>query len=401
MNLIMYVALFFQYILNFVNSLFFILILLTFIVSYHILLFLMRDMKYIKILESFEDRKEVKLEDLKEIPMVNIIVPAWKEREIFKGCLLNLTKLTYPKLKIIINAGGEDQTIEIANSFKKFKNFIINNQKSGGGKIKAINDCLPLVTEGLTCMMDADLYPKDEDLLNMLDAIINKNETIVASSLKPHRSQINKNLVRYLIINRNSKFKKKFTQHKNSISPFTILKLNAIKSIGKFSEKRLMGDGLSMGLDLVEKNFKIYHLKSQAVEGITYPETIKDYISQNIRWIQNFYFNKLRTQKKFLLTIILSLLKSIYIIIFPLFLLINLNLFLFGILFLIFFYLNRIRKIIFFTLTNDMNFYGKIKLRFYILVVFYIYLDLLINIYTFFEILFIGDKKFKKRKNIE
>lgn len=349
-------------------------------------------MKYIRTLKRFEEQKVITLEDLKETPLVNIFVPAWKEGEVFEGCLLNITKLIYPNLKVIVNAGGEDQTIRIANSFKKFENFIIIHQKKGGGKINAINDCLPLVTEGLICLMDADLYIKDEDLLKTLNIIINKNEDIVVSSLKPHRSQINKNSVIYSIINRNSKFKKKFTQyHQFSISPFTVLKLDVIKSIEKFTEKRLMGDGHSMGLDVLEKKFKIYRLKSHAVEGITYPDNIKAYTSQNIRWIQNFYFNKLTTQKKFLIKSILSLLKSIYFIIFPIFLVINLNLFLFGVLLFVFIYISEIRKIIFFKLTDDMNYYGKIRIKFYFFIILYIYIDILINIYTVFEILFIGD----------
>ena len=150
-------------------------------------------MKYIRTLKRFEEQKVITLEDLKETPLVNIFVPAWKEGEVFEGCLLNITKLIYPNLKVIVNAGGKDQTIRIANSFKKFENFIIIHQKKGGGKINAINDCLPLVTEGLICLMDADLYIKDEDLLKTLNIIISKNEDIVVSSLKPHRSQINKN----------------------------------------------------------------------------------------------------------------------------------------------------------------------------------------------------------------
>ena len=68
-------------------------------------------------------------------------------------------------MRIIVNAGGSKETLEIANSFKEYKTFKIIHQKKGGGKIKAINDCLSYIAEGLVFIMDADVYVSDNDLL--------------------------------------------------------------------------------------------------------------------------------------------------------------------------------------------------------------------------------------------
>ncbi|MBY9005952.1 MAG: glycosyltransferase family 2 protein, partial [Candidatus Lokiarchaeota archaeon] len=110
-------------------------------------------MKYIIEFNSYQDPEIISLDDLESLPLVNIIVPAWKEGKEFERCLNSIKSLSYPNLKIIVNAGGNEETMRIAESFKKNNNFIILHQKSGAdrpslGKIKAINDCLKYIEEG-------------------------------------------------------------------------------------------------------------------------------------------------------------------------------------------------------------------------------------------------------------
>lgn len=378
-------------------------ILLVFIlIVYHLLLYVVRDRKYLLDFRKWYDANPIPMNKLKEFPLVNFIIPAWEEGEVFKGCLTNLTQLKYPNLRAIVNAGGSKETIEIANSFKKNDTFTIVYQEKGGGKIKAINDCLSYIEEGLIFIMDADVYVSDYDLLKMVAKIVIDSESIVNCGLKPHKSQVHKISVRYLIINRNAWFRKKraISNHK-AVGPCALLTLDVIKSVGRFTEKRLIGDGDSMGSDVIKHNYTIFQLISGGIESITYPVKIREYLSQNIRWLQNFYYNKFKTKGKIILNYLIFLIMSVYLFVFPFLLLLNVGLFLLGILLILNIYLKKLRKVLFFRLTYDRAFYGKTKLSFYIIIIFYIYLDSIITIYTFFEILVIGKKRFKKRKNIE
>ena len=67
--------------------------------------------------------EHVKLEDLNEYPLINIIIPAWKEGIIFEQCLLELLNLSYPNIKVIVNAGGDEKTIEIIHDNRIGFNF--------------------------------------------------------------------------------------------------------------------------------------------------------------------------------------------------------------------------------------------------------------------------------------
>ena len=127
-----------------------------------------------------------------------------------------------------------------------------------------------------------------------------------------------------------------------------------------------------------------------------YMESIK----QNIRWIDNslnsmFRFKKIKNILKFILLLVIS----IYILISPFLIFVNIYLPLFGLFLFISQYLSRIRKIIFYKMTayNDQK--VNLSFIFFIKLIFYTYLDVLIRIIAFCEVIFFK-KKYKKRKNL-
>lgn len=384
--------------LIFIFSRDFIILIVLLVLIYHFLLFLIRDSKYIKELRKYDTVKKILLEDLNELPLVNIIVPAWKEGKIFEKCLSILKKLEYPNLKIIINAGGSEETINIANTFKKYDFFTILYQKAGEGKIKAINDCLKHISEGVVYIIDADIILSESTFLHMLYILINKNEDIVVSSTKPENSIKNKDLVKYININRNRNFNHKFSRYRTSLTQHVAMKYKVINSIDKFVQGRLIDDGTSMGMDVLDKNFKIYYLIELKIKSFNYPITIIDYFNQNLRWIENYLYNPFINRTIRITKFLVLLLVSIYFYLLPLIFFINMYLFFFGLVFLLSIYIKKLRKILFFKLTNKME-QVKLKSSFFFKVIFYIYVDILMNIIVFLEMLFYR-KAYKKRKNL-
>ena len=108
----------FEKILDFTFSINFLFLIFPLTTIYHILLNLFRNRNFIKHLKKFEEVTIDSIYQLKEIPPINIFIPTWKEGENFKGCLNSIEQTIYPKLKLIVNAGGSQETIEIVQSFK-------------------------------------------------------------------------------------------------------------------------------------------------------------------------------------------------------------------------------------------------------------------------------------------
>ncbi|MFW9973310.1 MAG: glycosyltransferase [Candidatus Odinarchaeota archaeon] len=377
-----------------------IIILILLIIFINTLLYFIRDKKYVKPYQIYTDPEHLTLEALNEIPLVNIIVPAWKEGELFRQSLSSILKLNYPKIKVIVNAGGDEETIKIANSFKKYNNFLIIYQKQGGGKIKALNDCLKYISEGIIYMVDADVYFTDEVLIRLLYPLTNLNERVTSNGHRPLKHQENKNFVKYLFINRNLSFRKKFSRYMVEVSGAnTCMKFEVVQEIGNFSENRLIPEDLSRGIDIASKGIKIYHLiDSRSLIHSDVPDSIKSFFNQRIRWQQSrLLFSFQSKNKKMFLPSILLFLLSLYLLLFPI--LIFIHIWFVLIEFYIFFniYLLRIRRILFFKKTRP-EMWSKLKFSFYFKIFFYIFLELIVNIYMMLEIIF-SRKKFKARKN--
>jgi len=495
-----YLVFIIESLLNWLNSASFIFILLTFILVYHLLLIFTRDMSYIKILKVFEDPKEIILRELNHIPLINVIMPAWKEGKTFESCLLNISRLTYPSLKVIVNAGGSEETLQIANSFKKFENFTIIYQEQGGGKIKAINDCLNYVSDGIVFILDSDnlltdkllllmihplvngkediviapitphtsilnsdlvIYPNlkvivnaggsdetlqiansfrkfenftviyqeqgggkikaindclnyvsdgivfildsdnlltDKLLLLMIHPLVNGKEDIVIAPITPHTSILNSDLVIYSYVNRYSEFRHKFTRYTIGFGSNVCLNFQVIKLIGKFSENRMLDDGRVTRNALSSKGFKTYKLIDHKMQSFTYPTEFNTYLHQNLRWIENFLYYSIKNRKIKLIKFVGLTIVSFSLLIFPFFLFFNVYIFLIGISILLSIYLKRIRKILFYKITDTSN-SVKIKAIFYLKLIFFIYFDNIINIIASFETLFYR-KAYKRRKNL-
>ncbi|MFW9882292.1 MAG: glycosyltransferase [Candidatus Thorarchaeota archaeon] len=338
------------------------------------------------------------IKNLTNYPLVNIIIPAWKEGEIFRGCLSSVFKLKYPNLKVITNVGGSEKTLQIARSFDSYENLIILEQKEGYGKVKAINDALNKVFEGIVVFIDADIYLTNDVFIKSLYYIIEMNYDVVCTLLKPHRSQIKDDLTSLVYINRYARHKKKLNQFRNSITPFSCIKYEVIQAIGKFPERQLLGDGKVMGTAIINQKYKIYRI-NQFVESFNYPNNIKSYFHQNIRWIENRLSGLYKDKKLRLITIFFYLLACIYLFVFPFLITLNFGLFLIGIFLYINFYLKKIRNYIFYITTTRKSDSQKVSVRYFIKLFYYVYLEIIVNLLAIIEFVFYK-KKYKARKNI-
>lgn len=382
------------FILNF-NILFLILALL-FVFLYHIIIFFLRDRIYAKEVLKYKDPEIISLNDLKSISLVNIIVPAWKEGKIFEDCLNSIKNLTYPKLKVIVNAGGSENCINIAKSFQKYDNFIILLQKGGGsraelGKLKALNECLEYVNEGILYFVDADVYFTDEVLLRMIFPITNLGEKVVSGGIKPLKYQENKDYVKYLHRIQNLNFRYKFSRYSERQigGANCCIIYDAMNSIGKFSQNRIDAEDVSRGEDILKKGFRIYTLTDY--RGMIY-SNIADkkriFFRQKLRWDENTIIYAYRNRKYYtIVKFFVLILISVYLFIFPFLLLMHIGLFFIGLLILFSLYLKKLRRILFFNKVIEKRFRKRLSFSFYLKIIYYIYIELIINIFLPFDLI--------------
>jgi cellulose synthase/poly-beta-1,6-N-acetylglucosamine synthase-like glycosyltransferase len=393
--------------LQFVSKFEIIIVILVLIIIYNVLLFFLRDKRYINAVNQYRDPEKIDMGSFTKFPLVNFIVPAWKEGELFQNCLESINNLSYPKIKVIVNAGGNEETLNIAQSFERNEKFVILHQKGGAdrpslGKIKAINECLKYVTKGIIYLMDADAFIEDEIFLRMVYPLIQGTEYVVVGGNKPLKKQQDKDLVKYLYMSRNLNFRYKFSRyHQLELAggTNTTLKYEVIERIGEFSEDKIYATDISMGKDIIAKGFQIYRLTDfRARMYVEKADTIKAYVHQEIVWKENNLIYLFQHKKIKLFRFVLLFLFSLYIISFPFFIFINFGLFIIGLFIFIMVYLRKIRKFLVFRLTTDKRYYGKYNLTAYLKTIVYFYIEALVNVIIPFHLIKYLTKIKKKRK---
>ena len=150
-------------------------------------------------------------------------------------------------------------------------------------------------------------------------------------------------------------------------------------------------------MDFSTIGIKSFILVDDKIQADNYPFKIIEYFNQNIRWLENNLFTSIKNKKIRIIKFLGLVLISLYLLIFPFILFFNIYFFLIGLLFLLSIYLKKVRKIVFYKLTNK-NESIKFGLIFLLNLILYIYLDSIINIIVFTEMLFFR-KAYKKRKN--
>ncbi|MFW9820741.1 MAG: glycosyltransferase [Candidatus Thorarchaeota archaeon] len=363
--------------------------------------------KKLRKYRNYEDPKEILISDLKSLPLVNIIIPAWNEGDLFKKLLLSITKLSYPNIKVITNAGGSDETFQIAQSFKSFDNFVILYQKGGSdrpslGKIKAINECLDHVSEGIIYFIDADSDINDDILLRMIHPLINLNEEVVMGGVRPLKNQVKKPLVKYLLFDRFKIYSEKFERHFQGrviTGQNFCISYNVLKSFSKFTYQKMIPTDGSMGRDIYSKGFKAYRLVDFRHRiYVDYSDSLKEYFHQRLVWHENFLNSNMKHRNflnliKFMLLCCISL----YSLIFPILMIIDIRLLFPGVLIILTIYLKKLRRLLLFTRTIDKKYYDSYNLLFFFYIIFFIMFDFIINFYVIFHFFYF----LRKLKKIE
>jgi glycosyltransferase involved in cell wall biosynthesis len=375
------------------------------IIIYTLILIILSNRR-IKEYKKLEDPDEITISDFKTLPLVNIIIPAWKEGEFFKNLLHSIKEIKYPSIKVIVNAGGSDETIKIANSFKKFENFVILRQEGGSdrasmGKIKAINECLSSVSEGILYFIDADSELNEEILLRMIYPIVNLNEDIVLGGNRPLKNQMKNPLVKYLLFDRYRTLIKKFKRHykgKVITGANFCINYDVFKSIGKFTVDHLVPTDRSMGKDLFSKDYRAYRLVDFRHRiYVDYPSELREYLRQRLIWNENYLYKnfKLRSYKNIIKFLLLWSI-SIYSLIFPFLFLIDFRLLFPGLLIYFTIYMKKLRRLFVFTKAVDKKYYNSYRIKFFFYLVFFIFFEMVITSYVLFHFVYFVKMKLKK-----
>ena len=241
-----------------------------------------RDALLISRLES-EPNHEI---TLSKTPKVSLLIPAWNNSNIISQCIESFNSIKYPNKELIVIAGGEDGTYEIAKKYVS-KNITILEQQPYG-KNAALNEGFKYSTGEIIVLTDADCILSNSWFTSILQPIINESEDVTTGRSIPLNTQLNNSFVLYqFAINVYSS-----AHHPKYVTGLlgrnTALKREVIEKIGGFDETALTGTDYILAKHVEKNSYKIRFVPNSVIET-EYPTKFLPYINQQSRWLRNTY----------------------------------------------------------------------------------------------------------------
>jgi hypothetical protein len=223
--------------------------------------------------------------DLDGTPRVSILVPAWKEAGTIGPCIESILGLRYPDVELIVCAGGDDGTLDIARRYEGSR-VIVLEQTSGEGKQGALRRCYAQSTGEVIFLTDADCLLDDASFERTLVPVIAGGENAATGSWRPLDRQRDQPFVQY-----------QWSHHVYRelwMPPYApaldgrnaAVKRPALEQVGAFEIPAPVGTDLALSRQLRAASHSVRFVRESRVQT-EYPETLGDYRRQLSRWFRN------------------------------------------------------------------------------------------------------------------
>lgn len=177
-------------------------------------------------------------------PVLSIIIPTLREEKFLERTLENLKPLSIPHEIIITDGGSEDRTVEIARRYTD--KIVIWDKPHRQTFGEAKNTGAAIASGDFLVFIDSDvLIPSPQSFFEELLSVFEKNEKLVASTVPLLPWPENRSLVDALFcapLNWFYVISNNIFHSGNSSGEFQMVRAEAFRALGGFSEKLIAGE---------------------------------------------------------------------------------------------------------------------------------------------------------------
>lgn len=317
---------------------------------------------------------------------LSILIPAWNGEKYIENCVRSILENDFRNFQIIIIAGGNDNSFQIAKEIEtRYPQYIKSLQQTIPNKNKAANKGLKLIDGDIIVLTDIDCIYQKNWLRKINSIFQDSKHNVITGSTLPFPESHN-SLAEYNRIFHGEgilRFEDSSIVIGNKLcgANAAFRKEIFLRKIGKFDETPKTGEDKILGIDFMNKGEDLYFFRHIYVFTECYSKNNKKFIKSQIRWARDLFISKLSIKQK--IKVVLSLCLALFKLTYPIFVIIialmmfNLSLililitpwFLFYLVYLVNFYfkLNYYGK----KVTNEL--YIKVKIKKAFKAVFYLY----------------------------
>jgi cellulose synthase/poly-beta-1,6-N-acetylglucosamine synthase-like glycosyltransferase len=220
-----------------------------------------------------------------ETPRVSVLLPAWNEATNIGPCIESILALRYPDVELVVCAGGDDRTLDVAQRYAA-SSVVILEQYKGEGKQKALQRCFERSSGKVIFLTDADCLLDDDCFEKVIGPVVCGKEDVTTGSWKPINAQLNTPFVVYQWTH-NAYFEIVGDEYVSSlIGRNAAIKRQALERVGAFEPPAPIGTDLFLSNQLLSAGYRIRFVRDSRVRT-RYSDTLTAYWRQLSRWFRN------------------------------------------------------------------------------------------------------------------
>lgn len=235
------------------------------------------------------ERNVLGIRELKELPSISILVPAYNEAAVLERALASLMRLDYPDYEVlVIDDGSRDDTLAVAAQWEGQHGpaHIRVITKPNGGKATALNAGIAHSKHPLIMCMDADSHLERRTLLSAARHFRDPAVGAVAGNVKvENRGRIVTRLqaLEYIEGLNMPRRAQGFVAAVNIVpGPVGLFRREALEEVGGYDTDTFAEDA-DLTLKLMAAGWRVEY-EDQAIAWSEAPESWRDLTQQRYRW---------------------------------------------------------------------------------------------------------------------
>lgn len=223
-----------------------------------------------------------------KLPPVSALVPAWNEATRIGRCIQSLLAIDWPQLEILVSAGGNDGTFEVARRYANDRVLVIE-QQPGEGKQAALRNLLTLATGDVVYLTDGDSIVPEATFRAVLEPIVEGEAEVVTGNYRPYQHDTVAPFVLYQWSIDRAVERRRGLYSEGVSGANVAITRQALESIGGFDHDVQTGTDYHLARRLRAAGFAIRYVDS-SVET-EYADGVKALVRRRSRWLRNTFLH--------------------------------------------------------------------------------------------------------------
>lgn len=219
---------------------------------------------------------------------VSVLLPAWNEARMIGRCLDSLLAIDWPDLEIVVCAGGDDGTLDVARRYEGSR-VIVLEQHAGEGKQAALRRCFAASRGEIIYLTDADCVVPSDVFQAVVEPVARGDAPAATGTSRPLPEQRTEPFAQFQWSIQRATERDRGPFSTGLLGRNCAIRRDALTAAGAFDDSVPIGTDYHLAKRLIAGG-EVIRFVPAAVQT-RYPGDTLAFLRQRSRWLRNIFLH--------------------------------------------------------------------------------------------------------------